>query len=94
MDMNSDHKKTLNALKRIEGQLRGVRKMVEDRRYCVEILTQLSAVNSGVARVQDQILARHLDTCFKKSFLKDSAKDKEKKINEVIDLLKNFRKRG
>jgi len=94
MDIHPDHKKMLDALKRIEGQLRGVRKMVEGRRYCVDILTQLSAVNSGVARVQDSILSRHLDTCVKKSFRGNSSKDKQEKIEEVINLLKRFRKSG
>ena len=57
------HKKTLDALKRIEGQVRGIQRMVEEKRYCVDILTQLSAVGNAVASVQDNILNRHLDTC-------------------------------
>ena len=87
-----DHKKNYDSLRRIEGQVRGIQKMIEDRRYCVDILTQLSAVGSAVSRVQDRILSRHLDTCVKTAFKGNSAVEKNKKINEVIRLLKTFRR--
>ncbi|MCA9406507.1 MAG: metal-sensitive transcriptional regulator [Candidatus Omnitrophica bacterium] len=92
MKENPSHKSTLDALKRIEGQVRGIQKMVEGKRYCIDILTQLSAVGSAVARVQDKILERHLDTCVTKAFMGESKTDKKKKIDEVIKLLKTFRK--
>jgi len=82
----------MDALKRIEGQVRGVQRMVEEKRYCVDILTQLRAVSSAVASVQDNILARHLDTCVKTAFKGKSEADKSKKVNEVIKILKTFRK--
>jgi len=88
------HKKTLDALKRIEGQVRGVQRMVEGKRYCVDILTQLSAVSSAVGSVQDNILSKHLDTCVSKAFVGESKTEKKKKIDEVIKLLKTFRKNG
>jgi DNA-binding FrmR family transcriptional regulator len=94
MSDHPDHKKTLDALKRIEGQVRGIQKMVEDKRYCIDILTQLSAVSSAVASVQDKILERHLDTCVTKAFVGESKAEKKKKIDEVIKLLKTFRKNG
>jgi len=86
------HKKTLDALRRIEGQVRGVQSMVEEKRYCVDILTQLSAVSSAIGSVQDTILGRHLDTCVTKAFVGESKTEKKKKIDEVIKLLKTFRK--
>lgn len=88
------HKKTLDALKRIEGQVRGIQRMVEGKRYCVDILTQLSAVSSAVGSVQDNILNRHLDTCVTKAFAGESKLEKKNKIDEVIKLLKTFRKNG
>ena len=94
MKVHPDHKKNLDALKRIEGQVRGVQRMVEEKRYCVDILTQLSAVGNAVASVQDNILGRHLDTCVTKAFVGESKGDKKKKIDEVIKLLKTFRKNG
>jgi len=92
MKINPSHKKTLDALKRIEGQVRGVQRMVEEKRYCVDILTQLSAVSSAVGSVQDNILGKHLDTCVTKAFVGESKGEKKKKIDEVIKLLKTFRK--
>lgn len=86
------HTKTLNALKRVEGQIRGIQRMVEEGRYCVDILTQLSAVASAVGRVQDGVLEKHLDCCVSKSFMGKSEKEKKIKIDEVIKLLKTFRK--
>ena len=67
---------------------------VEDKRYCVDILTQLSAVSSAVGSVQDNILSKHLDTCVSKAFMGESKIEKMKKIDEVIKLLKTFRKNG
>jgi len=88
------HKKSTDALKRIEGQVRGIQRMVEEKRYCVDILTQLSAVNSAIGSVQNTILERHLDTCVTKAFAGESKTEKKKKIDEVIKLLKTFRKNG
>jgi len=92
MKVNPNHKKNMDALKRIEGQVRGIQKMIEEKRYCVDIMTQLSAIGSAVASVQSNILSRHLDTCVKSAFNGKSSVEKEKKINEVIKLLKTFRK--
>ena len=92
MKKNPSHKTTLDALKRIEGQVRGIARMIEDKRYCVDILTQLSAITSAVNSVQDRILVKHLDTCVSTAFMGKSDREKKKKIDEVIKLLKTFRK--
>ena len=86
------HKKHIDALRRIEGQIRGIQKMVEEKRYCVDILTQLSAASSAISSVQNGILERHLDTCFTSALVGKSEVDKKKKVDEVIKLLKKFRK--
>jgi len=82
----------LDALKRIEGQVRGIQRMVEEKRYCVDILTQLSAVANAIGSVQDKILAKHLDTCVTKAFMGGSKPVKMRKIDEVVKLLKTFRR--
>ena len=92
MKEHPNHKKHLDALKRIEGQVRGIQKMVEERRYCVDILTQLSAVSSAVASVQNSVLERHLDTCVKTAFESGTDTEKKKKLTEVVRIIKNFRK--
>jgi len=79
-------------LKRIEGQIRGIQKMIEEKRYCIDILTQLSSVVGAIKRVEDNILSRHLKGCVRGSLVKGTREDKEAKMNEVIELLRNFRK--
>ncbi|MGH7550648.1 MAG: metal-sensitive transcriptional regulator [Gemmatimonadota bacterium] len=81
-------------LKRIEGQVRGVQKMVEEGRYCVDILTQIDAIMAALARVQDRILETHLNHCVADALEgSDTAKVREK-VDEVIGLLRSFRRTG
>ena len=82
MKIHPSHKKNLDALKRIEGQVRGIHKMIEEKRYCVDILTQLSAIGSAVGSVQDNILTKHLDACVTRAFVGESKGEKKKKIDE------------
>jgi len=86
------HNEQLIALKRIEGQVRGVQKMIEEKRYCVDILTQLSSVSGALSRVQDKVLQRHLKGCVTSALKGKSESEKQKKIDEIIGLLKMFRK--
>jgi DNA-binding FrmR family transcriptional regulator len=81
-----------NRLKRIEGQVRGVQKMVSEGRYCVDILTQIDAINAALARVQDQILEAHLNHCVTETFRGTDGEEWREKVDEVVDLLKKFRR--
>ena len=74
-----ENKKLLNRLRRIEGQVRGIRKMVEDERYCVDILTQVSAITSALNAFNRELLANHIRTCV--------AEDIRAGNDEVIDEL-------
>ena len=89
---NPDHKNNLDSLKRIEGQVRGIHKMIEDGRYCVDILTQISAVNAALMRVQDKVLEAHLNGCVKSALKGKSNLDRQQKIDEIFQLLKKYRK--
>jgi len=79
-------------LSRIEGQVRGVRKMIEERRYCVDILTQLSSISAALARVEDRILDRHLRSCVQDSMTGKNRADQGEKIEEIIKLVARFRR--
>lgn len=79
-------------LKRIEGQIRGIQKMIEDKRYCVDILTQLSSVVGAIRRVEENVLNRHLRGCVHQSLISGSREDKDKKIEEIIGVLQKFRR--
>ena len=88
----TSHVLELARLKKIEGQIRGIQKMIEENKYCIDILTQLSAVMGAVMKVEENILSRHLEGCVYQSFSKGSYRDREEKIREIITLLKKFRK--
>jgi DNA-binding FrmR family transcriptional regulator len=79
-------------LKRIEGQIRGVQKMIEENRYCIEILTQLSSVVGAIKSVEENILERHLKGCVQQSLDKGGKQDRALKIDEIVGVLKKFRK--
>ncbi len=99
----SDHKdksKLINRLNRVEGQVRGITRMVEDDRYCIDILTQVSAARAALARVETEILKDHLDHCIETEILKDhldhciegaivsgDADEQRRKAGELIELL-------
>lgn len=62
--MKTDNKKQIqNRLKRIEGQVRGLQKLVEENKYCIDVITQTSAVRSALKSVEDVLLKEHLSTC-------------------------------
>ncbi len=86
------HKEQGLALRRIEGQIRGIQKMILDNRYCVDILTQLNSAVGALVRVQDHIFHKYLKGCVARALKGKSATLKNQKINEVIDLMKRFRK--
>lgn len=86
------HLEEIVRLKRIEGQIRGIQKMIEEKRYCIDILTQISSIVGAIMRVEENILQRHLRGCVRWSFTKGNREDKEGKIEEVIQVLQKFRK--
>ena len=86
--MQTDTKpKVLNRLSRIEGQVRGISRMVEDDRYCVDLLTQLQAVRAALYRVETEVLRDHLDHCVMGALTGDDPEDRKAKAGELIELL-------
>lgn len=79
----------LERLKKIEGQVRGVQKMVDDDRYCVDILIQLTAIRAAVNKVGLQILQGHVRGCVT-SAIKEGKGDES--IEELVDVLSKFAK--
>jgi len=76
----------LRRLKSIEGHIRGIQKMVEEDRYCVDILKQTSAIKGALDRVDASILANHLDTCVTTAIRSDDPGERERVISELLDL--------
>ncbi|MBY6274231.1 MAG: transcriptional regulator [Caldibacillus debilis] len=76
-------------LKRIEGQVRGVQKMVEDNRYCIDILVQISAIQAALNKVGLNLLERHANHCVAKAIREGNG---EESIRELMDVVKHFAK--
>jgi DNA-binding FrmR family transcriptional regulator len=91
-EQTTTHSEEIVPLKKIEGQVRGIQKMIDDKRYCIDILTQLSSVVGAIRRVEENILNRHLRGCVRESFSKGNKEDRSQKIDEVIQVLQKFRK--
>jgi DNA-binding FrmR family transcriptional regulator len=87
MAKNPDHSGTLSALRRIEGQVRGVQRMVEEKKYCIDILNQIAAVKGALGTVEKRILERHFQHCVKDAMKSESEADTSEKINEIMDLI-------
>ena len=77
----------LNRLNRIEGQVRGVKRMVEEGRYCIDVLTQLQAVRAALVRVESEMLKNHLGHCIESAIVSGNANEQRKKATELIELL-------
>ena len=83
--------KLLNRLNRIEGQVRGVARMVEEDRYCIDVLTQLQAVRAAVSRVETVMLQDHLGHCIEGAITSGDVAEQRAKAAEIIQLLERSR---
>ncbi len=74
-------------LSRIEGQVRGLAKMVEDDRYCIDIITQIAAVRAALRRAEDEILKDHVAHCVEHAVASGDRADQRDKIAELVALI-------
>lgn len=84
--MRTDRKDALNRLSYIEGHLKGIRKMVEDDQYCVDILKQTHAVKRALDKFDAVLLKAHLDGCVREGFAEGRADQVIGELNELFDL--------
>ena len=88
--MDHDNKpKLLNRLSRIEGQVRGVARMVDEGRYCIDVLTQVRAIRAALARVETELLKGHLDHCIEGAIVSGDRDEQRRKAAELIELLEH-----
>lgn len=92
MEQVTTHENQLEYLKKIEGQVRGVQKMIESKRYCIDILTQVHSIIGALYRIENEILRKHAEGCVVNSLKGKSEKEKQEKIDEVISLISKFRR--
>jgi DNA-binding FrmR family transcriptional regulator len=74
-------------LTRIEGQVRGISKMVDEDRYCIDIVTQISAVRAALRRVEEEVLRDHVAHCGEGAIASGNRADQRRKIAELMDVL-------
>ena len=80
------HKEHLSSIKRIEGQIRGIAKMIEDEKYCIDILNQIKAVRNSLTTVEGKIVKTHLKECVKDAL--KANKNFDDKVEEVLKVIK------
>jgi len=84
------HTGQLARLRRIEGQVHGLVRMVEEERYCVELLTQLRAARAALKRVEDAVLREHVEHCVTAAIRSGDAAGQRAKVDELLDVLARF----
>jgi DNA-binding FrmR family transcriptional regulator len=72
---------------RIEGQVRGLSRMVEEDRYCIDIVTQISAVRAALRRVEEEVLRDHVSHCVERAIASGDKADQRNKIAELMDVI-------
>ena len=87
---HADHTAELRRLKRIEGQVAGIGRMVEEGRYCMDILTQLRAVRAALVKVEEQVLRAHAEHCVSQAVRSGSEREAQRKLDEVFEVIGRF----
>lgn len=90
--MTKDNVKIINRLNRIEGQVRGVAKMLEQDRYCIDILHQVQAVKSALAKAENEILKNHAACCVAQAIASGDSAEQQTKFNELIELFERVKR--
>ena len=85
MKNHPSHQNQLSALKRVEGQVRGVIKMIDEGKYCIDVLNQIKAAKAALVRVESNVLKKHVESCVKESFKNKKALDS--KVEELLKLI-------
>ena len=86
------HKSHLSRVNRIEGQVRGIKNMIEEGKYCVDILTQIKAIRSALKGLELNILEGHANHCLLHAMKSGSKNEMELKVDEILQLLKKSSK--
>jgi CsoR family transcriptional regulator, copper-sensing transcriptional repressor len=77
----------LRRLKRVEGQVGGVGRMVEENRYCIDVVTQISAVRAALRRIEEEVLADHVAHCVEDAIRSGNRDEQRRKVNELMEVI-------
>jgi DNA-binding FrmR family transcriptional regulator len=86
------HKDQIASLRRAAGQITGVQKMMEEEKYCIDIIIQIHAAINALYRVSEKVFAKHLESCVQAAFSAKGSAEKKKKINEIVDMVTKLHK--
>ena len=90
--MQSETKSAVHKrLSRVEGQVRGIARMVEEDRYCIDVITQVRAVRAALDKVEQEILHDHLQHCVAHAFHAGNERERQTKIEELMEVLDSRR---
>jgi DNA-binding FrmR family transcriptional regulator len=78
---------SLRRLRRIEGQVRGLARMVDEDRYCIDVVTQISAVRAALRRVEEEILEDHVGNCVENAIMSGNKREQRQKVAELMAVL-------
>ena len=92
MKQITTHEEQLEFLKKIKGQVAGIERMIEEKRYCVDIITQLHSVVGAILRIEEKIFRKHIEGCVIGALKGSSEAEKQKKIGELLELIGKFRR--
>ena len=84
--------KLLSRLARIEGQVRGITRMVEEERYCIDVLNQLAAIKAALTKVETTVLKGHAAHCVAHAIKSGNARDQKEKFDELVELFSRYGK--
>ncbi|HEY1838226.1 MAG: metal-sensitive transcriptional regulator [Rhizomicrobium sp.] len=88
--MTHNNPKLLSRLSRIEGQVRGVARMIEEERYCIDVLTQLQAIKAGLRKIEEHVLKDHASHCVAHAIKSGDVADQKQKFDELVDLFGKY----
>ncbi len=92
MNKGADHKDHITRVNRIEGQVRGIKKMIEEEKYCIDILVQIKAIRSALKSLEVNILEGHANHCLINAMESGSKKVVKNKVEELMELIKKSSK--
>lgn len=87
-----ESQKTIRRLRRIEGQVRGIVRMLEEERYCIDVLHQMQAVKAAMARAESEILKNHAASCVEAAIASGKADQQRQKVSELVDLFDKLKR--
>ncbi len=88
----AEHSNQLHRLNRIEGQVKGLSKMIEDHRYCIDIVTQIKAIKAALSAVETNVIEEHLNHCVYRAINSKSRSETDEMLSEIKNLLKKANK--